>query len=119
MSSLKLGPVLAKAFLELVGHMSHNIFNMIQVGMILLLLPLAYIYLFTSTYDPFHRGFFCNDQDLKWESESDYQDVLLHFQASLQGPDCAHHNCPPHMARTGCLLYTPGQLTTESTEKTF
>ena len=23
------------------------------------------------------------------------------------------------MARTGCLLYTPGQLTTESTEKTF
>ena len=36
-----------------------------QVGMLLLLLPLAYIYLFTSTYDPFHRGFFCDDQDLK------------------------------------------------------
>jgi len=52
MSSVKLGPVLAKAFLEL-------------VGMLLLLLPLAYIYLFTSTYDPFHRGFFCDDQDLK------------------------------------------------------
>ena len=35
------------------------------VGMVALLMPLGYIYVFTSHYDPFHRGFFCDDQNLK------------------------------------------------------
>jgi len=35
------------------------------LGMILLVLPLAYIYAFTSKRDPYHRGFFCDDQNLK------------------------------------------------------
>jgi len=35
------------------------------LGMIALLLPLGYIYVFSSHYDPFHRGFFCDDENLK------------------------------------------------------
>lgn len=52
MSGPTLGVVLGKACLEL-------------VGMGLLLLPMAYIYVFTAHFEPFHRGFFCDDQDLK------------------------------------------------------
>ena len=33
--------------------------------MVLLLMPMAYIYVFSSHYDPFQRGFFCDDQNLK------------------------------------------------------
>jgi len=44
--------VLSKAALEI-------------VGMICLLMPLGYIYVFTSHYDPYHRGFFCSDENLK------------------------------------------------------
>eukprot|EP00092_Neocalanus_flemingeri_P037310 GFUD01040633.1.p1 GENE.GFUD01040633.1~~GFUD01040633.1.p1 ORF type:complete len:332 (-),score=65.63 GFUD01040633.1:181-1176(-) len=34
-------------------------------GLVLLIMPMAYIYVFSSHYDPFHRGFFCDDQNLK------------------------------------------------------
>jgi len=45
--------VLGKAFLEI-------------FGLLLLLTPMAYIYVFSaSQHDPFHRGFFCDDQNLK------------------------------------------------------
>jgi phosphatidate phosphatase len=30
-----------------------------------LLMPMAYIYVFTKDFDPFQRGFFCDDQNLK------------------------------------------------------
>lgn len=46
------GEVLFKAFLEI-------------FGLLLLTTPMAYIYVFSSQYDPFHRGFFCDDQNLK------------------------------------------------------
>ena len=65
MSHPKLVEVLAKAFLELVGDNLEKSHCFRQLGMVLLLLPLAYIYLFSSTYEPFHRGFFCDDQSLK------------------------------------------------------
>ena len=65
MSHPKLVEVLAKAFLELVGDNLDKSHRFAQLGMVLLLLPLAYIYLFSSTYEPFHRGFFCDDQSLK------------------------------------------------------
>lgn len=35
------------------------------IGMVALLMPLGYIYVFTGQYEPFHRGFFCDDQNLK------------------------------------------------------
>jgi len=35
------------------------------VGMVLLLIPLGYIYVFTSHFQPFHRGFYCDDQTIK------------------------------------------------------
>jgi len=35
------------------------------IGMVALLSPLGYIYVFSSHYDPFHRGFFCDDENLK------------------------------------------------------
>jgi len=35
------------------------------VGMLILVLPMAYIYVFTSHFEPYHRGFFCDDQSLK------------------------------------------------------
>eukprot|EP00090_Calanus_glacialis_P003678 TRINITY_DN12701_c0_g1_i7.p1 TRINITY_DN12701_c0_g1~~TRINITY_DN12701_c0_g1_i7.p1 ORF type:complete len:364 (-),score=63.45 TRINITY_DN12701_c0_g1_i7:393-1484(-) len=44
--------VLAKAFLEI-------------IGFLLLISPMAYIYVFASQFHPYHRGFFCNDQNLK------------------------------------------------------
>ena len=44
--------VLAKAFLEI-------------LGLLLLITPMAYIYVFSSNYDQYHRGFFCDDQNLK------------------------------------------------------
>jgi len=44
--------VLSKAFLEI-------------FGLLLLVTPMAYIYVFSSNYDPYHRGFFCDDQNLK------------------------------------------------------
>jgi len=44
--------VLAKAFLEI-------------LGFLLLISPMAYIYVFASQFHPYHRGFFCNDQSLK------------------------------------------------------
>eukprot|EP00092_Neocalanus_flemingeri_P008740 GFUD01009413.1.p1 GENE.GFUD01009413.1~~GFUD01009413.1.p1 ORF type:complete len:369 (-),score=54.02 GFUD01009413.1:923-2029(-) len=44
--------VLAKAFLEI-------------VGLLILITPMAYIYVFASNFEPFHRGFFCDDQNLK------------------------------------------------------
>jgi len=44
--------VLAKACLEV-------------VGLLILITPMAYIYVFSSNYDPYHRGFFCDDQNLK------------------------------------------------------
>lgn len=64
MSHPKLVEVLAKAFLEL-------------LGMVLLLLPLAYIYLFSSTYEPFHRGFFCDDQSLKYPYKEQTVPILM------------------------------------------
>jgi len=33
--------------------------------MLLLVMPMAYIYVFTANFEPFHRGFFCGDQALK------------------------------------------------------
>jgi len=44
--------VLAKAFLEI-------------LGFLLLISPMAYIYVFASQFHPYHRGFFCDDQNLK------------------------------------------------------
>merc|ERR1719369_2219806 len=44
--------VLARTFLEI-------------VGLLILISPMAYIYVFSSHYDPYHRGFFCDDQNLK------------------------------------------------------
>lgn len=44
--------VIAKASLEL-------------LGLLVLILPMAYVYVFTSDYEPYHRGFFCDDQNLK------------------------------------------------------
>eukprot|EP00088_Acartia_fossae_P058973 TRINITY_DN6951_c0_g1_i2.p1 TRINITY_DN6951_c0_g1~~TRINITY_DN6951_c0_g1_i2.p1 ORF type:complete len:392 (-),score=41.20 TRINITY_DN6951_c0_g1_i2:798-1973(-) len=35
------------------------------VCLIALLMPMAYIYVFTSNFEPYHRGFFCDDQNLK------------------------------------------------------
>jgi len=36
------------------------------VALLVLIIPMAYIYVFTSgTYEPFHRGFYCDDQNLK------------------------------------------------------
>ena len=52
MSSPTFLPVICKAVLEI-------------VGMVGLLMPLGYVYVFTSHYDPFYRGFFCDDQNLK------------------------------------------------------
>ena len=46
------GQVSSKAALEL-------------VGMAILLIPLGYIYVFTSHFEPFHRGFYCDDQTIK------------------------------------------------------
>jgi len=46
------GEVLSKAFLEI-------------LGLLLLITPMAYIYVFSSHYDPYQRGFFCDDQNLK------------------------------------------------------
>ena len=34
-------------------------------GLFILILPMAYIYVFAHPFDPFHRGFFCDDQNLK------------------------------------------------------
>ena len=34
-------------------------------GLLLLITPMAYIYVFASDFEPFHRGFFCDDQNLK------------------------------------------------------
>merc|ERR1719317_909245 len=45
--------VLAKAFLEI-------------LGFLLLISPMAYIYVFASQFHPYHRGFFCNDESLKY-----------------------------------------------------
>jgi len=50
------------------------------IGMVALLMPLGYIYVFTSHYEPFHRGFFCDDQNLKHpykEQTVPIVDVLL------------------------------------------
>ena len=33
--------------------------------MVLLIMPMAYIYIFSRQFDPFMRGFFCDDQNLK------------------------------------------------------
>jgi phosphatidate phosphatase len=44
--------VLAKALLEI-------------LGFILLISPMAYVYVFASQFHPYQRGFFCNDQNLK------------------------------------------------------
>jgi len=33
--------------------------------MLILVMPMAYIYVLTANYQPFHRGFFCDDQNLK------------------------------------------------------
>ena len=44
--------VIPKGFLEI-------------LGLILLIMPMAYIYVFASEYEPYHRGFFCDDQNLK------------------------------------------------------
>jgi len=46
------GEVVSKAFLEI-------------LGFIVLILPMAYIYVFTKQYEPYHRGFFCDDENLK------------------------------------------------------
>jgi len=46
------GAVLAKGCLEI-------------FCLVLLLMPMAYIYVFSSHYAPHHRGFFCDDQNLK------------------------------------------------------
>lgn len=35
------------------------------IGLFVLLLPMAYIYVFAHPFEPFHRGFFCDDQNLK------------------------------------------------------
>lgn len=34
-------------------------------ALIVFIMPMAYIYVFTSNFPPFHRGFFCDDQNLK------------------------------------------------------
>jgi phosphatidate phosphatase len=34
-------------------------------GLVILILPMAYIYVFAHPFDPFHRGFFCDDVNLK------------------------------------------------------
>ena len=52
MSSPKCGHVSSKAGLEL-------------VGMLLLAVPLGYIYVFTGHHQPFHRGFYCDDKTIK------------------------------------------------------
>jgi len=44
--------VLPKAFLQF-------------ICLLLLLLPMAYIYVLTANFEPFHRGFYCDDQNLK------------------------------------------------------
>jgi len=44
--------VMAKASLEI-------------LGLLVLILPMAYVYVFTKNYEPFKRGFFCDDQNLK------------------------------------------------------
>merc|ERR1712106_807647 len=35
------------------------------LGFLLLISPMAYIYVFASQFHPYHRGFFCDDQNLK------------------------------------------------------
>ena len=35
------------------------------IGMVALLMPLGYIYVFTSHFLPFQRGFFCDDENIK------------------------------------------------------
>ena len=44
--------VITKGFLEI-------------LGLLLLITPMACIYVFASEYEPYHRGFFCDDQNLK------------------------------------------------------
>jgi len=34
-------------------------------ALVVLILPMAYIYVFASPFSPFHRGFYCSDQNLK------------------------------------------------------
>jgi len=34
-------------------------------ALLLLITPMAYIYVFPGQYEPYHRGFFCDDQNLK------------------------------------------------------
>jgi len=52
MEEPKVSQVMAKALLEL-------------LGIVLLLLPLAYVYIFAAEFEPFHRGFFCDDLNLR------------------------------------------------------
>ena len=46
------GDALARAILEI-------------LGLILLILPMAYIYVIAQPFHPFQRGFYCDDQNLK------------------------------------------------------
>ena len=44
--------VLAKGFLQF-------------VFLLILVMPMFYIYVLTANYEPYHRGFFCDDQNIK------------------------------------------------------
>lgn len=46
------GEVVGKAVIEI-------------LGFVVLILPMAYIYVFTKQYSPYQRGFFCDDENLK------------------------------------------------------
>jgi len=46
-------------------------------GFIVLILPMAYVYVFTSNYRPYHRGFFCDDENLK-HPYSEQQVPIVH-----------------------------------------
>ena len=35
------------------------------VFLLILVTPMAYIYVLTANYEPYHRGFYCDDQNLK------------------------------------------------------
>ena len=35
------------------------------IAMVAMVMPMAYIYVIASRYEPYKRGFFCDDQNLK------------------------------------------------------
>jgi len=79
------------------------------LGLIILILPMAFVYVFSHPYDPFHRGFFCNDESLKhpfieqtvpikqciciWASCSVFLIILVEVLRYAAGPE-THKSSP-------------------------